>query len=145
MVRAPYRTSEAQIEKFLLSRESSILKAVERAKNCKPSYSSHDKESIELRKMAEEFIPERVEYYSAIMGVKPKSMRITSAQKRFGSCSSRDTLCFSFNLMQYPKEAVDYVVVHELAHLIHLNHSKAFWSEVKKYMPDYAERRKLLI
>ena len=107
-------------------------------------YSSNAPEAEALRKKAEEIIPQRVEHYAKIMGVEPKSVRITAAQKRFGSCSSRGTLCFSLNLMQYPSEAIDYVVVHELAHLIELNHSKKFWSVVEKYMPDYKKRRTML-
>ena len=144
VVRAPYLMSQSKIEKFLAEHETRILNAVERAKNSKPSYSSRDAEALELRRKAEKIIPKKVEYYSAIMGVKPKSVRITSAQKRFGSCSSRNTLCFSLNLMQYPDEAVDYVVVHELAHLIHLNHSREFWNTVKKYMPNYEVGRNML-
>ena len=144
VVRAPYLMSQNRIEKFLAEHEKRILNAAERAKKSKPSYSSQDIEAVELRRKAEEIIPKKVEYYSEIMGVKPKSVRITSAQKRFGSCSSRNTLCFSFNLMQYPDEAVDYVVVHELAHLIHLNHSREFWNTVKKYMPNYEIVRNML-
>ena len=78
------------------------------------------------------------------MEVEPKGVSITSAQKRFGSCSNKGRLCFSFNLMQYPDEAVDYVVVHELAHLKELNHSKKFWAIVECYMPDYKSRRAML-
>jgi len=144
IVRAPYHLSEKQIETFISERESSILKAVERMKKRETSFSISAEKAKELRLKAKEIIPPKVEYYSKIMGVNPKSVRITSAQKRFGSCSSRNTLCFSFLLMQYPDEAVDYVVVHELAHLVHMNHSKEFWSVVEKYMPDYKERRKML-
>ena len=89
-------------------------------------------------------IPPKVEYFSKLMGVEPCSVRITGAQKRFGSCSSKGNICFSFNLMQYPEEAVDYVVVHELAHLIELNHSRKFWDIVEKYIPDYKVRRQML-
>ena len=144
VVRAPYKMSVERIEKFLTDNENRILKAVEAAKKATPSFASTDAEAKELREKATEIIPPKVEYYSSLMGLEPKSVRITSAQKRFGSCSSRGTLCFSFNLMQYPEEAVDYVVVHELAHLVELNHSKKFWNIVEKYMPDYKKRRAML-
>lgn len=78
------------------------------------------------------------------MGVSPTGIKITSAKKRFGSCSGKNSLCFSFMLMQYPEEAVDYVVVHELAHIRHHNHSRDFYRFIEKYMPDYKEREKLL-
>ena len=144
IVRAPYKMSLTHIEKFLNDNESRILKASERAKNATPSYSCNDIEADVLIKRANETIPSKVAYYSNLMGVKPQSVRITSAQKRFGSCSNKESLCFSFNLMQYPEEAIDYVIVHELAHLIELNHSKSFWNIVERYMPDYKARKALL-
>ena len=85
----------------------------------------------------------RVDYYSRLMNVKPTGIKITSAKKRFGSCSGKNSICFSYYLMLYPKEAVDYVVVHELAHIRHHNHSKDFYSFVSEFMPDYKEREKL--
>ena len=62
----------------------------------------------------------------------------------FGSCSSKRRISFSFRLMQYPAEAIDYVVVHELAHLRHMNHSPQFYALIEQYMPDYKSRRALL-
>ena len=69
---------------------------------------------------------------------------ITSAKTRFGSCSSQGNISFSYRLMLYPIEAREYVVVHELAHLLEMNHSKRFYAIVERYMPDYKERRKKL-
>ena len=73
-----------------------------------------------------------------------KTVTITGAEKRFGSCSARNSICFSWRLMQYPDEAVDYVVVHELAHIQEKNHGRAFYALVGRYMPDWRERRALL-
>lgn len=86
----------------------------------------------------------RVEYYSEKMGLYPASVKITSAATRFGSCSGKNSICFSYRLMLYPPEAVDYVVVHELAHIKEKNHSARFYALVERYMPDYREREKLL-
>ena len=141
IVRAPYGMSKARIENFLAQNSEKIEKAVNNAKHRKTMYSSGDAEAEFLRKKAEEIIPQRVKYYSQIMGVEPQSVRITSATKRFGSCSNRGTLCFSLNLMQYTQDVIDYVVVHELAHLAELNHSKKFWAIVERYIPDYKEKR----
>ena len=74
----------------------------------------------------------------------PKSVKITSAKKRFGSCSPQNGLCFSLYLMTYPDEAVDYVVVHELAHIRYHNHSPAFHALVGRYLPDQTKPRALL-
>ncbi|MBR7150378.1 MAG: M48 family metallopeptidase, partial [Oscillospiraceae bacterium] len=63
---------------------------------------------------------------------------------RFGSCSGKNALSFSWRLMQYPMEAVDYVVVHELAHIREHNHSSAFYAIVERYLPDWRERAALL-
>lgn len=98
----------------------------------------------ELRALAAEELPRRVEYYSDKMGLYPTSVKITSAATRFGSCSGKNSICFSYRLMLYPPEAVDYVVVHELAHIKEKNHSARFYALVERYMPDYREREKLL-
>ena len=71
-------------------------------------------------------------------------MKITSARTRFGSCSSKGSVCFSLYLMRYPAAAIDAVVVHELSHLRHHDHSPAFYAEVERWLPDYREREKLL-
>ena len=79
------------------------------------------------------------------MGAKYQRLTITGAKTRFGSCSSKGNISFSFRLMLYPEPAREYVVVHELAHLFEMNHSKQFYQIVEKYIPDYKERKKLLI
>ena len=78
------------------------------------------------------------------MGVQPKSIGITSAKTRWGSCSGKNDLHFSFRLVYADSQLIEYVVTHELAHIKHKNHSRAFWREVEKYIPDWRERRKRL-
>ncbi len=72
------------------------------------------------------------------------SLSVSSARGKWGSCSAENALRYSFRLLYCPKEIIDYVVVHELAHTRHKNHSKAFWSEVEKYIPDWKARREWL-
>lgn len=96
------------------------------------------------RARARQVLAQRVQYWAARMGVKPGSLRIGSARTRWGSCSSRGTLSFPWRLVLAPPEIVDYVVVHELAHLAQRNHSPAFWAVVAGAMPDYKQRRKWL-
>ena len=97
-----------------------------------------------LIKMAEVYIPSRVEYYSRLMKLEPAGIKITKAKKRFGSCSGSNSLCFSCYLMLYSESAIDYVVVHELAHIKHHNHSNDFYKLIEKFLPDYKERIKQL-
>ena len=74
----------------------------------------------------------------------PTAVKINFAKTRFGSCSSKNSINFSAFLMLFPLEAVDYVVVHELAHIKYKNHQKEFYALVEKYMPDYKKRMALL-
>ncbi len=73
-----------------------------------------------------------------------KSIRITSARTRWGSCSSKGNLSFTWRLVMAPPQVIDYVVAHELAHLQVRNHSPAFWQKVKTIMPDYLQYRRWL-
>ena len=98
----------------------------------------------ELKKDARRYIIPRLEYYSKIMGLKYGRVSITSATTRFGSCSSKGNLSFSYRLMLYPHDLVDYVVVHELAHLSEMNHSERFYKIIESVLPDYADRMKRL-
>ena len=74
----------------------------------------------------------------------PAAIKITGARTRWGSCSSKKTVNFSWRLILAPDEIVDYVVIHELAHLSELNHSAKFWNIVEAALPDYRDRKKLL-
>lgn len=89
-------------------------------------------------------IPERVDWYVKSTGLQCKSVRITDAAKRLGSCGPKGTLNFSWRLVMAPLSVVDYVVVHELAHLEHRNHSTRFWNKVKTILPDYERRKRWL-
>ena len=101
-------------------------------------------EIAELKRRAKAHIPERVAHFSEVMGLVPTAVRINAARTRFGSCGTKNALNFSCLLMRYPPAAIDYVVVHELAHLRHRNHGPAFYALVERYMPDYRERARLL-
>lgn len=96
------------------------------------------------RRQAKLNIPKRVRWFASIHQLKVRQIRITSASGRWGSCTSQGNINFTWKLILLPLKIVDYVVVHELAHLVHHNHSKSFWAEVGKILPDYKERRKWL-
>ncbi|MDR1440494.1 MAG: M48 family metallopeptidase [Clostridiales bacterium] len=93
------------------------------------------------RRLARQSLGERLHEYAGLMGVAPSSMKITGAKTRWGSCSGKNTINFSWRLIMAPNDAIDYVVVHELAHIRQHNHSPAFWAIVAKHMPDYRLRR----
>ncbi len=79
-----------------------------------------------------------------VTGLTPDSWRIKDIKSAWGSCSSKKAITLSLNLVQKREELIEYVVLHELCHLKHMNHSKEFWNLVGKYMPNYKERRKEL-
>ena len=78
------------------------------------------------------------------MGVTPTGLKITTARKRWGSCSGKNSLCFSCFLMDRPEAAIDLVVVHELCHIQVKNHGPAFYALLERYLPDWRERKQLL-
>jgi predicted metal-dependent hydrolase len=96
------------------------------------------------KKRAREKITERVEWYSRVLGSKYRTVNITAAKKRWGSCSANGNLNFSWRLIMAPLLIVDYVVVHELVHLEEKNHSKRFWNRIRTMFPDYKDRVKWL-
>ena len=99
---------------------------------------------VELKKRAKEYIPGRVQILASEHGLKYNKSRITSARSRWGSCSSKKNLNFSYRLMLTPGDVIDYVIIHELAHLKHMNHSKNFWNQVESMMSNYKEKEKWL-
>ena len=93
---------------------------------------------------AEKEIRGRCMWFSMTTGIVPSSVRISDARQRWGSCTHTGKLSFSWRLIQAPPEIIDYVVVHELAHIPHPDHSKKFWNRVGQIMPDYERRREWL-
>ena len=89
-------------------------------------------------------ITSRVDYYKGHLGVKPGEIRIMELQNRWASCSRKGDLNFHWKCLMAPLTVLDYIIVHEMAHLIHENHSEAFWNVVDKILPDYRERKSWL-
>jgi predicted metal-dependent hydrolase len=96
------------------------------------------------REQARTIIKARVAYFADKFQVTIGRVRITSAQTRWGSCSPKGDLNFSWRLVIASPEVIDYVVVHELAHILHHNHSQRFWNLVENWMPDYRIRKSQL-
>lgn len=144
-VRAPERLEKSRIDDFVGRKEPWIQIHIARQEERSRLHPEPDEEQRQrLRSMAEEILPQRVEHYGKITGLRPKQVRINQAKTRFGSCSSKGNICFSWRLMEYPPEAIDYVVLHELCHLRFMDHSANFYALVEQYMPDWKRRREML-
>ncbi len=89
-------------------------------------------------------IPERIKIYENELGLKPKVIDINESKSQWGSCSSDKKIAFNYRLAMAPMEAIDYVVVHELCHLKHMNHDRSFWRLVGSILPDYKIRMEYL-
>lgn len=89
-------------------------------------------------------VEERVSHYQNNFKTKPRSIRITDSKTTWGTCDSNFQLTFNWRLAMAPLEVIDYVVVHEMCHMVHLNHDRSFWRLVGKLMPDYKEKEKWL-
>lgn len=89
------------------------------------------------KNQAYSYISKRVEYYQKIIGVTVTDISIRSRKTQWGSCDSNGCLTFSWRLVMARPEAIDYVVIHELCHRKHMDHSQEFWNQVEKYMPDF--------
>lgn len=149
-VRAPRDVPRQDIDRLLNEKEAWILKNINKIKKEKAHQDAAFSECLsyeELQQLANKalkVIPERAAYFAGIIGVTYRRITIRNQKTRWGSCSSSGNLNFNCLLMLMPSDIIDYVVVHELCHRKEMNHSKAFWSEIEKVLPDYRERVKWL-
>ena len=150
IVRAPKRASNREIMKFVEQKQDWIAKHLaymqiryEETRRVKEKQFT-DEDIRKMKDEAKRVIPDRVKYYAGIMGVTFGKITIKNQKTRWGSCSSKGNLNFNCLLMLTPDKVRDYVVIHELCHLKQMNHSKMFWAEVEKVMPDYKVYRQWL-
>lgn len=144
-VRAPLHCPDRLIENFVAQHADwatakSAQAAARRAAHPAPT----PEQRAELYEKTRALVAPLLARYSAQMGLYPTGVKITGAEHRFGSCSGKNALCFSYRLADYPAEAVEYVVVHELAHIREKNHGPDFYALVAAALPDYKAREKLL-
>lgn len=145
VVFAPIFCSEKNIMDFVNSKKEWIeFHKAKRQKWIADNPEPSEAEIVFLKNKAREELPKVIEKYSCLTSLYPTGVKITSAKGRFGSCSSKNSICFSYHLMKFPREAIEYVVLHELVHIKHKNHSKEFYKEIEKFMPDYKQRQELL-
>ena len=146
VVRAPRRLAKSSIDDFVAKHETWIAQHLEqqrrRASLAPPAPTAE--EIAALKAKARQVILPRVAYWSERMGLHPSGVKITSARTRYGSCSGKNSLCFSCFLANAPEAAMDLVVVHELCHIRVKNHGPAFYALLERTLPDWRERKKLL-
>ena len=95
-------------------------------------------------KMSKQITKERTEIYQKSLGVVARSIRIDKIGKRWGSCNTKKEITYNYLIVTLPMDLIDYIVVHELCHIHHMNHDRSFWRKVGSVMPDYKKRMELL-
>ena len=146
IARAPLRMKEKDIYAFIDSKKTWIekhLASSEEAKKALGEIQPFTKEELkELVVKAKLIIPKRVEHYAPLIGVTYNRITIRSQRTRWGSCSSKGNLNFNCLLVLFPPEVIDSIVVHELCHRKHINHSPKFYAEIEKVFPEYKKWHK---
>lgn len=141
IVKAPLKLSSEDINNFLIKKSKWVYEKLNESKVKKEEEEKIENKDIErLKKIVEENIYK----YSKILGKSPKKVRIRDLKYAWGSCSSNQNISINLKLATKDDMAIEYVVLHEMCHLIHMNHSKSFWNLVEKNMPKYKEYKKLL-
>lgn len=145
VVKAPLFLSSSEINTFVEKHrkwiEKKLIRQRERMENARTFSPA---EITALKKQARQLAEELVQKYAPLMSVKPTGLKITSAVTRWGSCSGKNSICFSYRFALLPKEAAEYIVVHELAHIRVKNHGPRFYEQVRRILPDYKERIALI-
>lgn len=95
-------------------------------------------------RMSKQVTKERTEIYQKLLGVTPRSIKIDKMCNRWGSCSTKKEITYNYLIVTLPMELIDYIVVHELCHIYHMNHDRSFWRKIGSIMPDYKKRMKML-
>lgn len=142
-VRVPPHAPRRAIEAFVAANHAWVERVLSRQTPRQTFLwgASHPLTRSEAHAALEAYLSERLPLWRARMGCEPSRVVITDMKSRWGSCSSRGRVAFALNLAQVPKPLVDYVIVHELAHLHEMNHSSRFWSHVAAQLPDYPALR----
>lgn len=138
----PKYTSEFLAKRYLKSSRDTIRKNLPIKDPNEQRARDYQKKM--LMKKAREYLPYRLEYWAKRFGYSYEKCRLSHANTRWGSCSSNRTISLNIGLMKVPEPLRDYVILHELAHLNHMDHSKAFWAEVAQHDKRYREHEKKL-
>ena len=144
VVRAPHRLPRASIDAVVEKHSEWIKSHLAKSQVAEGVQKLTQKERDALVAQAKKAIPARVAYYASLLGVEYGRITIRMQKTRWGSCSSKGNLNFNCLLMLVPPEVLDSVVVHELCHRKHMNHSAAFYAWLSRVLPNHKELRKYL-
>ena len=143
--RAPVSLPKKNIYSFAKNHAAWLKNHYDLVKEQKKKRKQYSPEDIQAYKQKlKPQLEEKLAFYGALLGVTYERVTIRDQKTRWGSCSSLGNLNFNWRLALVPEELLDYVVVHELAHRLEMNHSPAFWALVEKILPDYRQRREAL-
>ena len=142
LVRCPMRAKAADLQRLVESRKAWIAQHLAALPPVPPPFTQAELE--DLTQQAKAWIPQRTAFWAEQMGLSYGRVTIRHQRSCWGSCSGKGNLNFNCLLMLAPESVADYVIIHELCHLVQHNHSKAFWGLVAQTMPDYAAYRQWL-
>lgn len=150
IVKAPTGLSKSEIDSIVERHRRWIFGAMEKdalkRKNPKGSLadSCENVDFVKLKKEALEYFSQKLPYYAGLMNLKYGSLTVTQNKNRFGSCDRAGNIRLSSRLMLFPEAVREYVIVHELAHIVVFNHSPKFYAVIARFLPDYKARIKLM-
>lgn len=138
-VKVPYRLKDKEIQEFISKKSKWIYDKLKQ----EPKIVEKMIEPEEVERL-EEIVRTKIEKYAILLKVMPNKVRIKDIKYAWGSCSSNRNITISKKLAKKEEKVIEYVVLHEMCHLRHMNHSKEFWNLVESYLPEYKTYRALL-
>ncbi len=145
---SPHENDMETVADVLINDETCSLQwnELHYSKLCADDYATQACRNIQafMQKQAVTYLEPKLAHYAQQIGVEPKSLTVKGYKSRWGSCYADGRIQFNWRLMQAPSWVVDYVVVHELCHLVHANHSKAFWDLVNQHYPQTPQAKRVM-
>lgn len=136
LVKAPKSISKKEIEEIIEKKSNWINKNLEKSKQ------KRERKKLYTEEQFKQIIEKNTNELIKLTGLIPNKIRIKNIKYAWGTCSVNKNITINYNLIKYSKQAIRYVILHELCHLKHMNHSKEFWNLVSQYMPDYKQVKK---
>ena len=142
-VKIPKKANEKYAHEFINKKAKWVCEKIKETNERKLQEKSIKITDEDIERL-KEIVIEKVDKYSKLLNVRPNKVRIRDIKYAWGSCSSNKNITINKKLAVKEEKVIEYVVLHEMSHIIYMNHSKEFWGLVSKYMPEYNEYRKKL-